>query len=825
MIFGVKRLIFIVFPLFVSRISGFVQAHRPYTLKFAKIFIFTLMKRFWFLLLLVVPFAGFGNLSDNDPDFGIIKGQVSTSDNKPAAGVTVIVKGSRLNAITDDDGQFAIYKVAPGTYDLEVSLIGYETLSQSVTIEKGNITAVSMQLTLSNSQLKEVIVTHSKNRYADKKSVQVARLPLRNLENPQVYNVVGSSLMAEQVVTERTDVFRNVPGGVPNFSSGGSQGLTMRGFQNNMGMRNGMVTSAVVQMNPAILESIEFIKGPSGTLFGSSRNVTFGGVYNYVTKKPYEEFGGEISYAGGSFKFNRFSADINTPLNKTGNALFRIVAVGQSERSFQDQGYSKNYTIAPSFKYIVNDRLSFTVEAEITRGDYTTSYFALGNLNNITARNFKDLPLGYKRSLISNDANVNNGINNLQAQVEYKISNQWKSQTNYLYSEGFYKHLFWTTLTLQTDSTVARSVRNQTPETFGNIQVQQNFIGDFRIGSLRNRVVIGLDYNYNYNELNRVTIPYDVVKLHQPIPVMSADKLKDLSHQIGFTSSVTKTNTYSIYASDVLNITPSLMAMLSLRFDRFNTDGTLTPATGKYTGGYNQSSWSPKLGLVYQVVKDQVSVFGNYMNGFVNLGPSTQPDGSILELKPQYGNQWEGGVKVEVLRNKLSGTVSVYDIAVTNSTRTEVRDGKNWTIQDGTQHSKGVEVEVIANPVAGLNIISGYAFNENKYKKATPALQGKFVTASPQHVGNLWVSYALQKGKAKGFGAAVGVNYVGDSWFEVTNQFKLPSYTLLSGSIFYDQPTYRITLKGNNLLDEQYWNLNGTPQKPINFLVSIGFKF
>jgi hypothetical protein len=36
-----------------------------------------------------------------------------------------------------------------------------------------------------------------------------------------------------------------------------------------------------------------------------------------------------------------------------------------------------------------------------------------------------------------------------------------------------------------------------------------------------------------------------------------------------------------------------------------------------------------------------------------------------------------------------------------------VRDGKtyNITVQDGTQISKGIEFDLIANPIAGLNLI------------------------------------------------------------------------------------------------------------------------
>lgn len=781
------------------------------------------MKCFFRLLILLLPICVFGN--NNEPDFGIIKGQITTSDNKPASSVTLLLKGSNKYAITEEDGTFTIYKVTPGTYQLEVTLIGYETLVQEVVVEKNKTTAVALQLTLSNTQLQEVIITNAKNKFANKSSDQVARLPLKNLENPQVYNVVGRSLMNEQVVVERTDLYRNIPGAVPNFAAGGSQGFSMRGFANSMGMRNGMVTSAIVPLNPVILERVEAIKGPSGTLFGSSRNITFGGVYNYITKKPYDDFGGEVSFAGGSYEFGRVTADINAPLNKDKTALFRLNTAAQSEGSFQDQGYGKNYTIDPSFSYQVNDRLKFLVEMEVTRSAYTTTTLSVGALNKFTTRSFKGLQLGYKQSLINNDIDINNGINNIQARIDYKISDKWRSQTNYLYSEGFYRHLYWATFTLLTDSTVARSIRNQTPETFGNIQLQQNFIGDFSIASLRNRVVIGLDYNYNYNELYRSTINYDTVNFTKTVKGITKDRINALSDQKGFTNTTTKATTYSVYVSDVINITPAFMAMLSLRADRYTTDGTFNVNTGKYDGDYNQTSLSPKFGLLYQLIKDKLSLFGNYMNGFVNLAPVTQPDNTILKLDPQFGNQWEGGLKFDLLKNKLSGSVSYYDIAISNSTRTETINGANFTVQDGTQSSKGFEAEIIANLVPGFNLVAGYAYNENKYTKASPALEGKLVTFSPRNVANVWVSYFIPKGAIKGLGLGIGANYVDASWFESTNTFELPAYTLLSATVYYDQPKFRLSVKGNNLLDEQYWNSTGMPQKPLNFLASVAFKF
>lgn len=79
-------------------------------------------------------------------------------------------------------------------------------------------------------------------------------------------------------------------------------------------------------------------------------------------------------------------------------------------------------------------------------------------------------------------------------------------------------------------------------------------------------------------------------------------------------------------------------------------------------------------------------------------------------------------------------------------------------------------------------------------------------------------------GAAKGLGFGAGGNYVGDSWFNATNTFTLPGYTLVNASIFYDHPKYSLNLKMNNLLDEQYRNTNTLAQKTRNIAASVSLK-
>jgi iron complex outermembrane receptor protein len=272
----------------------------------------------------------------------------------------------------------------------------------------------------------------------------------------------------------------------------------------------------------------------------------------------------------------------------------------------------------------------------------------------------------------------------------------------------------------------------------------------------------------------------------------------------------------------VLNISDALLVMASLRVDRYMNKGTYYPSQDSTVGDYNQTALSPKFGVVYQIVKDKISLFGNYMNGFNNVSGS---DFQGNTFKPNQANQLEGGVKVDW--NVFTATVSYYDIQVTNITRDDP-EHPNYSLQDGTQVSRGFEAEVIANPIPGLNIIAGYVYNESRYTKSNPAIEGRRPTTSgAPRMGNLWVSYRFVKGPAQGLGIGFGGVYGSEAYQTNTTAFTfvIPSYTVLDASVFYDQPRYRLGLKIDNLTNEKYWSYRLAAQNPTRITGNVTFKF
>jgi len=131
---------------------------------------------------------------------GKIKGIITTSDGEYAVGVNIILKNSKYGTISNEDGSFDFNRVKPNIYTLQVSLTGYETLEQQVTVNAGETTLLNLQLTVSNKQLKEVIITNNKRKAFPKQSNYVSKMPLKNIENPQVYNIVSSELIKEQAI-------------------------------------------------------------------------------------------------------------------------------------------------------------------------------------------------------------------------------------------------------------------------------------------------------------------------------------------------------------------------------------------------------------------------------------------------------------------------------------------------------------------------------------------------------------------------------------------------------------------------------------------------
>src|SRR5262249_4927674 len=127
----------------------------------------------------------------------------------PAEYVNVTIEDTSVGTVADWTGNFKLTNLKPGTYTLVASFIGLENQKQSVEVRAGEATVVHFILRENTQELEEVVVSSGR---LQQESPYVSKMPLKNIENPQVYNVVSSALLKEQAITSFDDALKNVPG-------------------------------------------------------------------------------------------------------------------------------------------------------------------------------------------------------------------------------------------------------------------------------------------------------------------------------------------------------------------------------------------------------------------------------------------------------------------------------------------------------------------------------------------------------------------------------------------------------------------------------------
>lgn len=764
-----------------------------------------------------------------------IRGTVTNENQEPIANINIGLEGTSLGNASDSQGKFMIRPVPAGTYTIVASGVGFSTERKKISIQPGQLLTVDVQLSKSNRQLQEIVVSAEKiNKFSVEKSAYVAKVPLKDIENPQVYNTISADLFNDQVITNFEDALKNAPGIFKLWESTGRGGdgagyYSLRGFAVQPTMQNGLPSLTNGSLDPSNIQRVEVIKGPSGTLYGSSL-ISYGGLINVVTKKPYETPGGEFAYKTGSFGLNRVTADVNVPLSEKQDIDLRVNGAYHTQNSFQDAGFHESYFIAPSLSYQVNDKLSFLLNTEFYRPESTNpTMLFLNRSAPLTANNMKELNYNPEYSYTSNNLTISNPTFNFQGQMHYQISENWTSQTAISSSraktDGYYTYL-WDFAGDQTSSTFARYLSNQNSTTLGT-DIQQNFIGDFSAGGINNKMIIGVDF-FQERVINNSTgyVGLGTITLGTEPAGISKSAADTALATAAVNQSETQQRVYSAYISDVIELLPQLSVMASLRVDHFDNQGAISTGADDYT----QTAYSPKFGVMVKPIPEKLSLFANYMDGFKNVAPITAGT-QTFTFSPEHARQWETGIKTNLYNGRLSATLSYYNIRVDNMVR---QIAPEEYIQDGENYSRGLEASITASPLPGLNIIGGYSYNESEIVKAGASHYQEAgrrpEEAGPKTLINGWASYRIPSGALEGLGFGFGGNYASENLIlnrEATGQFTLPSYTVFNASIFYDTDSYRLDLKLNNLGDKTYYNGWSTinPQSPRNAVASFSYKF
>ena len=201
-----------------------------------------------------------GKIIDTQNKQGVEYAVVSifkTAENKPVTG-----------KLTDSTGLFLFANLAPGTYDVKIDLIGYQTKTiKDIVVDKSNI------LDLGNVEVQSQTVSINEVTVTGQQSINVKRIDKQVYKAEQFQSAKGGNAI---------DVLKNMPSVTVN-----SEGdIRLRGSTGFLILINGKPVqtdfATVLSQIPAnAIENVEIITAPSAKYDADGKS----GIVNITTKK------------------------------------------------------------------------------------------------------------------------------------------------------------------------------------------------------------------------------------------------------------------------------------------------------------------------------------------------------------------------------------------------------------------------------------------------------------------------------------------------------------------------------------------------------------
>ena len=242
---------------------------------------------------------------------GEIRGRLTDAEGKgPLVGATVSLVGTRMGAVSDASGNFAVANVPEGSYTVRVAYVGYISQQQKVTVKAEPVT-LNFVLTPTMIDQSEVII--ERNR-------AVAR------ETPVAFTDIGKMDIEQKIHGQDAPLLVQGTPGVYTYSTdgvgNGESKVMVRGFSQNyvQVLVNGIPTNdpesnAVYWSNWGSVSSnaasIQIQRGAGSSLYGAG---SFGGSFNIVTGEAPATPRYGINLSAGSPFNSMIGVDLNTGL-------------------------------------------------------------------------------------------------------------------------------------------------------------------------------------------------------------------------------------------------------------------------------------------------------------------------------------------------------------------------------------------------------------------------------------------------------------------------------------------------------------------------------
>lgn len=539
---------------------------------------------------------------------------------------------------------------------------------------------------------------------------------------------------------------------------------------------------------------------------------TPGGMIGITLKKPTETPLHEISVGFGNWGRYEGTFDYSDKVNKSGTVRFRVAGIGVTQGIQTNHVQYQRLGILPSLTWDIDKNTSWTLvgmykytpnngvdNARPIRGTLITS----SDIPRISRSTFLGLPdfNSYSKTDAMLESQFHHSFNkflNFDQTFRWDHSNA-KTQYSYFGSA--------------VDADTIKIRPEISKQSLNTIQFDTRFSGSFKIGKVKNTWVVGNDFrDYSYNTDSAFDQQSDVpisINVYNPqsnyIPCFSIR-----SGKCAGTDTVAPYDFFQegIYFQDQIKW-KGLSVLLGGRQDWVNFHYHDTTYTSDGTGNVTQSSdkkapqpqsaFTWRGGIIYNFNFGLAPYF-SYSTSFV---PQTSTDYLGHPFSPLTGKQLEAGLKYKVPYKDILITAAAFDITENHYL---IEDLVHDSEKDaGTVRSRGFEVSANANITKDLRLIASYSYTDTRFGKSNltdnafcpssgkacspiieRAEEGKAVPRIPRNMFSIFADYAVPSNIVQGFGINWGMRYVGFTYGDNIESYKVPAYFLFDIGAHYD---------------------------------------
>lgn len=630
------------------------------------------------------------------------------------------------------------------------------------------------------------------------------------LETPQSISVVTRDQIDTQNPSNTSSALRYTAGATSEaYGAFGTYiDITrIRGIQADYYLDGLRITSNsgswLPQIDPYTLDSVEVLRGPSSALYGQG---TGGGIVNQVSRRPQEEASHEVSVQLGNFARKHIGIDTTGPLNDDRTLLYRFTASGlDTSGQIEDTKHRRLY-LAPSLTWRPHDQTSWTIMGTYSNEPKIPDYVSLPAVL-LGLNNSKYPEISRRRNYI--DTNFSKSTReqaSISSFFEHNFDNGWKftSNSRYMHIDSNIKRGTVYGFSEIGGAPFLKGYHEDAPAESSTFSIDNFLSGEFDIGPTKHTALVGFDYSFGTikNELysyGPVLInPYSAYYRPNVIPDFAASRAAPWKVNRDFKRG-------GIYLQDQIAWNNWLLT-LGGRHDWFTSnDETWSYSLRSRLTKYRDSAWSGRVGLSYQ--------FANGLAPYVSYSTAYDPllenDWQGNAFKPVDSKQTEIGIKYSPEYTNMLLSAAVFDLTQTN-VKTADALHLGFNTQAGKVRTRGVDLQASMEVTPNINFIAGYTYLENKILEDT-RYKGNSLTQVPKHSASAWLDYRFDEGVLAGLKIGGGVRYLGSTFGDPTNNFRVPAATLVDLGLSYDFAPMSPNLSGakldinvSNLFDKDY---------------------